>query len=124
MRRRIAHRGERPQEELRPSEKRTTRATPAVAHQRERKRRVPKRGGGSGGQEDGRVEDMRGVVAEKPDTARKEERVPGRVTAVDAPVIGDVALHQHVDPRQQPRRERIERRPVWKIRRAAGRARK
>src|SRR5207249_4714792 len=64
------------------------------------------------GQEDGRVEDVRRVVAEQPDPAREEERVPGRVAAVEAPVIGDVALHQRVDLRRQPRRERIERRPM------------
>ncbi|TMB46308.1 MAG: DEAD/DEAH box helicase, partial [Deltaproteobacteria bacterium] len=113
MRRGIAHRGERPEEELRLSREeddqshargcppaRAVEARPEGEEERQER------------QEDGRVEDVRRVVAEQPDPAREEERVAGRVAAVEAPVIGDVALHQHVDLRRQPRRERIERRPV------------
>ena len=113
MRRGIADRRQRPQEELRPSREQDDQGhargrPPARAEEarpdgeEERQER----------QEDGRVEHVRRVVTEEPDPPREEQRVAGRVAAVEVPVIGDVALHQHVDPRRQPRRERVEGRPV------------
>ena len=109
----IAHDGERPEEELRPSreedDERHARGRPPARVEEARLEGDEER---QEGQEDGRVEDVRSVVAEEPDPAREEERVAGRVAAVEAPVVGDVGLHQHVDLRRQPRRERSERRPV------------
>src|SRR5919197_2403140 len=113
MRRGIAHRRQRPEEQLRASrpedDQGHARGRPPARAEETRPEGEEKR---QQRQEDGRVEDVRGVVAEEPDPSRQEQRVAGRVSAVEASVVGDVALHQHVDPRRQPRGERVEGRPV------------